>query len=151
MSTPAENGQHTDPPPRPIEPADGPGLDYISINPNGRLAVVRAATFPGGALGVLQDGVAGYVERVRLRDDLDAWVNEEGLLLGLPANPVAAAVCAEITCGAAPPMLCGRVLFLGVDGADAASLATGQQQMIIDAWQAVWYRPARSEQPGRRR
>jgi hypothetical protein len=36
----------------------------------------------------LKKSVGGYVEIVRLTDYLTMWVNEEGLLLNLPINPV---------------------------------------------------------------
>jgi hypothetical protein len=118
-------------------------VDHMMIHPDGRLAIVRTTGLADddSLLPVLQHGVGGLIERVTLRGDLDAWANEEGVLLSLPFNPVAAAVCAELASRPAPPGLCGTVLILGTDGETGVSLTADQQRQVIEAWQAVTGHP----------
>ena len=130
-------------------PPSGPTeatLQRLSIDTAGRLALITATLWPAGPLRLLQDAVGGNVERVALRGQLDAWVNEEGVPLGLPANPVATAVCAALTDGPLPPMLLGTVVFLRDSGKDFSSPTPVQQQLVLDAWRrnaARLRRPAR--------
>lgn len=49
----------------------------------------------------LQAMVGGYIEAVRLSDDLIMWVNEEGKLKGLPLNAEATRMAATFKMGAA--------------------------------------------------
>lgn len=49
----------------------------------------------------LQFMVGGYIEALRLSDDLIMWVNEEGKLQGLPLNTAATNIAATFKMGAA--------------------------------------------------
>lgn len=50
---------------------------------------LERTTLADGSLATLQKAVGGYVERVVLSETLTMWVNEEGLLQGLPINMAA--------------------------------------------------------------
>lgn len=63
----------------------------------------------------LQDGVGGYIESVRFYDGngnayANAYVNEEGLLVGLPQNPMAGALSFLLGNN---PILVGNMVILG--------------------------------------
>lgn len=49
---------------------------------------------PNGELSTLQNAVGGYVEAIYL-GDLVMWVNEEGLLQGLPENIAASMIAGQ--------------------------------------------------------
>lgn len=138
-------------PPGTTPPADGPGpidfrpvdstsrgmLSHIRIAPDGQLALTTATLWPASVLQLLQAGVGGLVERVGLRNGIDAWIHEEGLVLGLPPNPIATAVCGALAAPRARQILLGPVVFCGQRDADAASLNAAQQLAILDAWRAA--------------
>jgi len=44
---------------------------------------------PNGDLETLQEAVGGYIEAVTITDNMVMYVNEEGLLQGLPLNVMA--------------------------------------------------------------
>jgi anthranilate/para-aminobenzoate synthase component II len=50
-------------------------------------------------LNYLQQYVGGYIEHVALRDGTHLWVNEEGLIKGLPINLLASAMYGSVICG----------------------------------------------------
>lgn len=50
---------------------------------------------PNTNLETLQQAVNGYVELVRLAEDLEMYVNEEGLMFGLPYNPMASMLAGQ--------------------------------------------------------
>lgn len=84
-------------------PKDG---DVCWLKIDGLLLLVPSPAVievPGGAptLAALQRLVGGYVDVVRLDDGLDLWVNDEGLLQGLPVNVVATALAQTPLVGAA--------------------------------------------------
>ena len=63
----------------------------------------------------LQDGVEGLIEPIRLYDGngesyANAYVNDEGLLIGLPVNPMAGALSFLLGNN---PMLVGNMVILG--------------------------------------
>jgi hypothetical protein len=68
----------------------------------------------GESYDVLSKAVGGYIECVRLADNLDMWVNEEGKLVGLPVNEYGTLFYQEIH--GATDIICGDVIFTG--GAD---------------------------------
>ena len=45
-------------------------------------------------LAALQAAVGGSIECVSLIDEIDLWVHEEGLIIGLPLNAFATGMCA---------------------------------------------------------
>lgn len=49
----------------------------------------------GTNLTHLQQAVGGSVDVVALTDELDMWVNDEGLVMGMPINEVATAIARE--------------------------------------------------------
>jgi hypothetical protein len=76
----------------------------IVITPNGTHSVTEIKTAKGPTLKDLQTAVGGYIERVRVRYDgrvRDAYIHEEGLILGLPVNNRATSMLAAEynTCG----------------------------------------------------
>jgi hypothetical protein len=50
---------------------------------------------PEGSLKVLQGAVGGWIEAVDISETLTLWCNEEGKLLGMPANPFATKLSSE--------------------------------------------------------
>lgn len=60
----------------------------LKVGTDGR--VEREPFDAGDSLGQLQRAVGGYIERVplELKHGIDLFVDEEGLLNGLPPNPV---------------------------------------------------------------
>ena len=47
----------------------------------------------------MQSRVDGLIEAVRLETDVTMWVNEEGLIRGLPVNPLASALHGAVITG----------------------------------------------------
>jgi len=70
-------------------------------------------------LAHLQKAVGGHVDVVALSPWLDMWVNDEGILLGLPVNPVATRVAA--TYGPRIPYF-GPVVLTGGPDPEGATL-----------------------------
>ncbi|PKQ16733.1 MAG: hypothetical protein CVT67_02885 [Actinobacteria bacterium HGW-Actinobacteria-7] len=60
-------------------------LRGVTITADGVVSAVEV----DNTLQALQTAVGGYVERLPLRDGVDMFVNEEGLLLSLPRNELA--------------------------------------------------------------
>jgi hypothetical protein len=120
---------------------DAPGrrdrLVYAVVAPDGQLTFVRAANPTADSLEILQNAVGGLIELVRLEHQLDAYINEEGLLLRLPPNPVGTAMCELLADGYVQPVLVGPIVFVGEDDAETVSLTGGQRHLIIDAWSEV--------------
>jgi len=50
---------------------------------------------PNTDLATLQQAVNGYVELVTLAEDLEMYVNEEGLMFGLPYNAMASMLAGQ--------------------------------------------------------
>ncbi len=85
----------------------------------------------------LQRAVGGYIEAIRLRDDLIMYVNEEGGLMGLPLNPAAQGLLTTMgvrvrTMG---PMLQGDVVLVGDDGSPET---VGAPDDIYNALKELW-------------
>jgi hypothetical protein len=116
-----------------------PTLDYIAIDPDGRLRLVSAILTPGGTLPILQSAVGGYIERVPNsdEDDIDCWANEDGLPLRLPRNVVGSLVHQRVIGFDQPLVLVGTIVFAGTDGENTISLTPGQRQRVLDAWTAA--------------
>lgn len=61
----------------------------ITLSTNGDIII---SPYPDNSLQFMQDMVGGYIEHLDITCkgfDLDMWVNEEGLLTGLPYNAFA--------------------------------------------------------------
>jgi hypothetical protein len=69
-------------------------------------------------LRLMQAAVGGYIELITFAEDLLCYVNEEGMLMGLPVNPSASGLLARfnLTHVSASGMLQGDVLLTGHDG-----------------------------------
>lgn len=63
-------------------------LQGVVIEPDGTVTALEL----DNTLQALWDTIGGYVERVVLVDGADMFVNEDGLRLGLPPNPLADAL-----------------------------------------------------------
>lgn len=74
-------------------------------------------------LEALQELVGGYIEPIRLRADLAAIVNEEGVLRDMPFNMYLAG-----------HWLCGTIVLVGVEGEEfthAPFASTGQANRYV--------------------
>lgn len=79
----------------------------------------------------MQEQVGGLIERVRIGPKLDAWVNEEGLLLGLPYNRTLATPYGEMP-------LFGIIIVTGVvmgcDGEETGGLTPEEADYIVQVF-----------------
>jgi hypothetical protein len=82
--------------------ANGNGVEKIDIVPNTGLAS-------------LQEAVGGYIEAVRLGNDAIMYINEEGLLQGLPRNGVATEMYHQFYPSILRQEIVGDVIICGVD------------------------------------
>jgi hypothetical protein len=64
----------------------------IHIKADGDITEVHPATGDKFTLEEMQAAVGGLIELVILHDGRDMWINEEGLILGLPFNISASAL-----------------------------------------------------------
>lgn len=72
----------------------------VTIKPDGTRTEARFSGRDAPGLDALQAAVGGYIERVRVRFQgrvRDGYVNEEGVLNGLPSNPFATRLLAHPT------------------------------------------------------
>lgn len=115
-------------------PGRGQRLVYAVVAPDGRLTFTRATNPTADALEILQNAVGGLIDLVRLEHQLDAYINDEGLLLNLPPNPVGTAMCELLNDGHVQPLLVGSIAFVGECDGETVSLTGGQRRLIIDAW-----------------
>ena len=87
----------------------------IQIHPNGTSDTVLPSEGQRFTLKELQSIVGGYVERLMLLETgLVMYINEEGTIMGLPANPVASMIFGRPLVG---EVIVGSPLEL--DGSDA--------------------------------
>lgn len=79
------------------------------------------------SLEVLQEAVGGLIDLVKISDDLDLWVNDEGLLMGLPRNYFAMKVYTHAyhTQG----LIVGDVIFTGGVDEEGNSLGLTDEQI----------------------
>lgn len=68
----------------------------------------------GQELKALQAVVGGYIEPIDLGDAV-GWCNEEGKILGLPANPYATALCRNLDAGLQPGDVIAGTFFITGD------------------------------------
>lgn len=92
------------------------------VTPEGEITVKE---FPStGALSQLQAEVGGYVEGISGAQGIEGYANEEGLIIGLPYNEIAAAVVGH-------PIVGTVVLFGGVDSdGEMTSITTAQEEFV---------------------
>ncbi len=87
---------------------------------------------PDGTLSALQGAVGGSVELVSLLPELDMWVDEEGILKGLPINPFASAIAHAL--GARQACYFGPAVFTGGvdDGGHTLPLTEAQLKTLTE-------------------
>lgn len=82
---------------------------------------------------LMSDAVGGYIERVHLRDEfdtpIDMWVNEEGLLRGLPVNVFASGVASDQFRTAYP--IVGDVLFTSGVSSEGETNGMNEDQLAL--------------------
>jgi hypothetical protein len=86
------------------------------------------------SLSVFQTAVGGLIQPVNLGKEvngleLEMYVNEEGLMLELPANPLATAFATEVYNTDTPYYLCGTAVFVGGLGEDGYSKGLDIEQI----------------------
>ena len=84
---------------------------------------------PAGSLKVLQEAVGGYVQVVDLKENLSLWCNEEGKMLGLPANHFAT-IMWEKRFGKTD-VIVGNAVFTGGTDSEGETLGLTDEQI---AW-----------------
>ena len=87
----------------------------------------------GKSYDVLSKAVGGYIELVRLADNLDMWVNEEGKLMGLPVNEYGTVFWTNLY--GATDVICGDIIFTG--GSDEEGETLGLNDDEIAALEAL--------------
>lgn len=133
-SAPARITQLTVPTPlaRRTRPA---GFRYVTVQLSGRLSIADAPT--GRALFPLgRRSASGTAYPVALADGITCWL--DGDHLGRDINPVATAMCAELSGGTFvgpddAPFACGPVLFTAGPTDTPAGLSDQQLRRIVDA------------------
>ncbi len=86
-----------------------------------------------GSLAPFQSIVGGYIEGVQLPEGAMGYVNEEGLLKGLPFNERASALVGEVGHLAIPYGIRGALVCFGVDGEDEVDVPDGLVRRFIPA------------------
>jgi len=95
-----------------------PAKTALVIRANGastEIACTRFDVIPNTGLASLQAAVGGFIEAVRLGNDAIMYVNEEGLLLGLPHNHVATSLYRQFYPAILRQEIVGDVIIVGVD------------------------------------
>lgn len=102
----------------------------VTIDTEGNAEAVEWDT--NDTLRPLQQAVGGYVELVSLTATLDMWVNETGLIDGLPVNEVATWIA--ISHGLTHQPYFGPVVFTGGtdDQGDTLPLTEMQSAALLD-------------------
>lgn len=100
----------------------------VTIDVDG-VAVAHDWDASDGSLPHLQHAVGGCVDVVALSEDLDMWVNDEGLLIGLPVNVLATGVAALH--GRTHQAYVGTAVFTGGADADGETLALSEEQVQL--------------------
>lgn len=103
-------------------------LQALRIDPDGTAhAVTLTQSEDGSTLRSLQAQVGGFIDVVSLAEDLDMWVNDEGLVLGLSLNPVGSVIAAGY--GARQPYV-GPVVFTGGPDNEGSTQSLTPSMMI---------------------
>lgn len=107
----------------------------LTIDVDGTTAVQTWDT-TDDTLPHLQRAVGGCVDVVALTGDLDMWLNDEGLLIGLPVNILATGIAALH--GLTHQVYVGPVVLTGGADAEGNTLPlTEQQVQLLQAYVAV--------------
>lgn len=108
-------------------------MKAVIIKANKEREVVEFS--PETCYTTLRDAVGGLIDCVSLPSQgLDLWVNDEGLLEGLPINPVASALWYGEGYLKEPQPLVGDVIITGVadDEGNTQGLTDEQVQGLLD-------------------
>jgi len=95
-----------------------PARTALIVRANGastEIACTRFDVIPNTGLASLQEAVGGLIEAVRLGRDAIMYINEEGLLLGLPHNHVATILYRQFYPSILRQEIVGDVVIVGVD------------------------------------
>ena len=94
-------------------------LHVVVVEPDG--TATRQEWPHDQTLACLQQAVGGLFDVVRLSPDLDLWLNDEGLITGLPYNPVASLIAGSY--GFTHQGYVGTVVFTGGAGTAGETLS----------------------------
>lgn len=100
----------------------------VTIDVDG-VAVAHTWDATDGTLSHLQGAVAGCVDVVALNQDLDMWINDEGLIVGLPVNMLATGIAALH--GRTHQAYVGTAVFTGGADAEGGTLPLSEQQVRL--------------------
>lgn len=92
-----------------------PARTALIIRALGNGCAERIDIVPNTGLACLQEAVGGLIEAVRLGNDAIMYVNEEGLLHGLPRNGVATEMYHQFYPAILRQEIVGDVIIVGVD------------------------------------
>ena len=107
-------------------------MRYVILQPDGTYEAGERDSFD---LRWMQETVGGYIEPVRVSEEVDSYVNEEGKLQGLEVNPVATSLAREHRAIFAQDYIAGTVLYTGpVDGEGEITGLTKTTQDRIVEW-----------------
>lgn len=113
----------------------------IEIKASNDVNVIEMPTIDDSGLGFLQSAVGGMIEHLDIRcenDSLDLWLNEEGLLLGLPYNAVASYLVSrtwlELHYPSDDAFIVGDVILTTTsDEGDLKGMTQAQVQSVLDS------------------
>ena len=97
----------------------------VSITTDG-VATVHDWDVTHGTLKHLQEAVGGLVDVVALARDMDMWVNDEGLVIGLPINEAATAIAHQH--GTRHQFYVGTAVFTGGCNEEGDTLPLTEEQ-----------------------
>ncbi len=98
----------------------------VSISTDG-VATVHDWDVTHGTLKHLQEAVGGFVDVVALAPGMDMWVNDEGLVIGLPINETATAIAHQH--GMKHQFYVGAAVFTGGCNEEGDTLPLTEQQV----------------------
>lgn len=105
----------------------------VKVSSDNNLEIARFPENSNDELPFLQAAVGGWIERVQIMGNsmaLDMYVNEEGLLNGLPYNPFASYMYRAAT-GMDTVIVGDVVIVAGNDLGDCLPLSEGQKNAVL--------------------
>ena len=111
----------------------------VIISTDGEKRVVEFEI--GNSYKMLSEAVGGLIECVRLADDLDMWVNDNGLAEGLDQNPHGTRKYNDTF--NAQHVIVGNIIFTGGadDEGETLGLSDTQVQALVDCREREFYTP----------
>lgn len=105
---------------------EGKMKQAVKVTTTGKTEIIDLDSAPG-ELSILQSAVGGWVEATDVVGDMTIWLNEEGRMHGLSANPLATKYF-EKTNGTGYGNIVGDVVFTGLtDGEGQTTSLTVEQ------------------------